>query len=70
MVPPKKYGPATNIIRETDFTKNNAYDVRQRPIATWEDSPSILFVLPLLIVLGSLFILSESMQLNLQSWMR
>ena len=33
----KKYGPATNITLETDFTKNNAYEVRQRPIATWED---------------------------------
>jgi hypothetical protein len=32
-----KYGPATNIMLETNFTKNNPYDVRQRPIATWED---------------------------------
>lgn len=34
----KKYGPATNIMLETDFTKSNAYGVRRRPIATWEDT--------------------------------
>src|SRR5690348_8756838 len=33
-----KYGPATNIMRVTDSTKIDRYDVRQEPVATWEDA--------------------------------
>ena len=33
-----KYGPATNIMLEIDSAKNDRYDVRQRPIATWQDA--------------------------------
>jgi hypothetical protein len=32
------YGPATNVVQEMDSAKNDRYDVRQRPVASWEDS--------------------------------
>ncbi len=32
-----KYGPATNIMLVTDSAKIDRFDVRQRPVATWED---------------------------------
>jgi hypothetical protein len=33
-----KYGPATYIALEIDFTKNDRYDVTQKPVASWEDT--------------------------------
>ena len=33
-----KYGPATNVVLEIDSAKNDRYDVRQKPVATWEDA--------------------------------
>jgi len=33
-----KYGPATYIALEIDFTKNDRYDVTQTPVASWEDA--------------------------------
>jgi hypothetical protein len=33
-----KYGPATNVVLEIDSAKNDRYDVRQKPVASWEDS--------------------------------
>src|ERR1700758_2514378 len=33
-----KYGPATNIMLVTGSAKINRYDVRQEPVATWEDA--------------------------------
>jgi hypothetical protein len=33
-----KYGPATNIMLEIDSVKIDRFDVRQRPVATWEDA--------------------------------
>jgi hypothetical protein len=33
-----KYGPATNVVVETDSAKNDRYDVTQRPVASWEDA--------------------------------
>ena len=33
-----KYGPATNVLLEIDSAKNDRYDVRQKPVATWEDA--------------------------------
>jgi len=33
-----KYGPATNIMLVTDSAKIDRYDVRQKPVATWEDA--------------------------------
>jgi hypothetical protein len=33
-----KYGPATNVVLEIDSAKNHRYDVRQKPVASWEDS--------------------------------
>ena len=33
-----KYGPATNIMLEIDSAKIDRFDVRQRPVATWEDA--------------------------------
>ena len=33
-----KYGPATNLVLEINVTKNDRYDVRQEPVATWEDA--------------------------------
>jgi hypothetical protein len=33
-----KYGPATNIMLEIDSAKIDRYDVRQKPVATWEDA--------------------------------
>jgi hypothetical protein len=33
-----KYGPATNVVLEMDVAKNARYDVRQKPVASWEDS--------------------------------
>ena len=32
------YGPATNVVPEVDSAKMDSYDVKQRLIATWEDS--------------------------------
>jgi hypothetical protein len=36
----EKYGPATNIVLEIDSAKNDRYDVRQTPVASWEDAQS------------------------------
>jgi hypothetical protein len=33
-----KYGPATNVVLEINATKNDRYDVRQKPVASWEDA--------------------------------
>jgi hypothetical protein len=33
-----KYGAATNIMLVTDSAKIDRYDVRQEPVATWEDA--------------------------------
>jgi hypothetical protein len=33
-----KYGPATSVKPEVDSATNERYDMRQRPVATWEDS--------------------------------
>jgi hypothetical protein len=33
-----KYGPATSVALAIDSTKNERYDVRQKPVASWEDS--------------------------------
>src|SRR5258708_6686341 len=34
-----KYGPATNVVLQIDSAKNDRYDVRQKPVASWEDAP-------------------------------
>jgi len=33
-----KYGPPTNIALEVDPATNERYDMKQRPVASWEDS--------------------------------
>ena len=33
-----KYGPATYVALAIDDTKNDRYDVRQKPVASWEDA--------------------------------
>lgn len=33
-----KYGPATNVVLETDSAKNDRYEVRQKTVASWEDA--------------------------------
>jgi hypothetical protein len=33
-----KYGPATNVVLEINATKNDRYDVKQKPVASWEDA--------------------------------
>jgi hypothetical protein len=33
-----KYGPATSIALEIDSAANGQYELRQKPIASWEDS--------------------------------
>jgi hypothetical protein len=33
-----KYGPATNVVLEINGTKNDRYDVKQKPVASWEDA--------------------------------
>jgi hypothetical protein len=33
-----KYGPATYIALEIDYTKNDRYDATQKPVASWEDT--------------------------------
>jgi hypothetical protein len=33
-----KYGPATNLVLEIDSTKNDRYDVTQKPVASWENA--------------------------------
>ena len=33
-----KYGPATSVKSEVDSATNARYDMKQRPVATWEDS--------------------------------
>jgi hypothetical protein len=33
-----KYGPPTNVVVEIDSSTNRQYEVRQKPIASWEDS--------------------------------
>ena len=33
-----KYGPATNVALEIDSAKNDRYDDRQKPVASWEDA--------------------------------
>jgi hypothetical protein len=33
-----KYGPATNVVLESDSAKVNSYDVRQKTVASWEDA--------------------------------
>jgi hypothetical protein len=33
-----KYGPATNVELEINATKNHRYDVKQKPVASWEDA--------------------------------
>jgi len=32
-----KYGPATNVVLETDYAKIDRYDVKQTAVASWED---------------------------------
>jgi hypothetical protein len=33
-----KYGPATNVVLKNDTAKNDPYNARQHPVATWEDA--------------------------------
>jgi hypothetical protein len=33
-----KYGPATNVVLESDSAKIDPYEVRQKPVASWEDA--------------------------------
>src|SRR4030088_2921784 len=33
-----KYGPATSVKSEVDSATNERYDMKQRPVATWEDT--------------------------------
>jgi hypothetical protein len=33
-----KYGPATSVKAEVDSATNERYDMKQKPVATWEDS--------------------------------
>src|SRR6266403_346068 len=33
-----KYGPATSVKSEVDSATNERYDMKQKPVATWEDS--------------------------------
>src|SRR5712692_4294732 len=33
-----KYGLATNVVLEIDSARNDRYDVRQKPVACWEDA--------------------------------
>lgn len=33
-----KYGPATNVVLQNDSLKNDRYNARQQPVATWEDT--------------------------------
>jgi hypothetical protein len=33
-----KYGPATSVVPEINSTANDRYDVKQKPVASWEDS--------------------------------
>ncbi len=33
-----KYGPATSVKPEVDSARNERYDMKQKPVATWEDS--------------------------------
>jgi len=33
-----KYGPATNVVLEVDSARNDRYNVRQKAVASWEDS--------------------------------
>jgi hypothetical protein len=33
-----KYGPATSVAPEVDSATNEQYEVRQKPVASWEDS--------------------------------
>src|SRR5258708_2464162 len=33
-----KYGPATNVVLQIDSAQNDRYDVRQKPVASWEDA--------------------------------
>src|SRR5260221_14016037 len=33
-----KYGPPTSIALEIDFAGNEQYELRQKPVASWEDS--------------------------------
>ena len=33
-----KYGPATSVVLEVDSATNEQYGVRQKPVASWEDS--------------------------------
>src|SRR5229473_1139565 len=33
-----KYGPATYIALEIDYTKNDRYDTTQKPVASWADA--------------------------------
>src|SRR6266852_4780562 len=33
-----KYGPATSVKPEVDSATNERYDLKQKPVATWEDS--------------------------------
>jgi len=33
-----KYGPATSVKPEVDSATNERYDMKQKPVATWEDS--------------------------------
>lgn len=37
-----KYGPATNVESEVDIALNKAYDHKQGPVASWQDSQSSL----------------------------
>jgi len=33
-----KYGPATNVVMEIDSATDDRYEVRQKPVASWEDA--------------------------------
>ncbi len=36
--PSTKYGPATNVVMEIDSATDDRYEVRQKPVASWEDA--------------------------------
>src|SRR5216684_2790186 len=34
----EKYGPATNVVPQTDSAVNDSYDAKQKAVASWEDA--------------------------------
>jgi hypothetical protein len=61
-----KYGPATSVKPEVDSATNERYDMRQKPVATWEDS-QYSFNLVCSSFSGSFEILIYSKRLNAEA---